>query len=551
MEELGAPATDRQESNKHEDRDEEERGALQRLLTSSSAKAIRSVTDVGNMGRRFRPPTGREALKCLRGNLLTLLTVLGVLSGIALGFILRRSRDDPWTQREQIYVKFIGDIFLRMLKALILPLIISSLISAIGSLDISLSGKIGARAIAYYMVTTVCAVILGIILVVAIHPGKEENKDKDFMENAESRNVTTADTLMDLVRNMFPPNLVQATMYQYQTVLIVPNYSAEDLAENKTLPLHEWKMRFKFEEGTNIMGLVVFSTVLGVCLGKMGRSGKPLLDFFRSLSEAMMIITNWVVWFSPIGVCFLVAAQILEATDIDEILNNLGWYFITVLLGLFLHGFILLPFIYGVMTRQLPFKFIMNMTQALFTAFGTASSSATLPITIDCLETKNGVDPRVSRFVLPIGATINMDGTALYEAVAAIFIAQVRGLPLSLGNIVAISITATAASIGAAGIPQAGLVTMVMVLNTVGLPAEYVSYIIPVDWLLDRFRTTINVLGDSLGAGLVDYISKAELQNMPVPASLELERVEHEKLNKQDKAGTSFDPDLEWHTTPM
>ena len=153
------------------------------------------------MGKRFRPPTGRDAAKCLKSNLLTLLTVTGVLSGIALGFILRASRDTPWSQREQIYVKFVGDIFLRMLKALILPLIVSSLISAIGSLDLSLSGKIGARAITYYMVTTVCAVVLGIILVVAIHPGKEDRKGiMDDTDKKESRNVTTADTLMDLIR---------------------------------------------------------------------------------------------------------------------------------------------------------------------------------------------------------------------------------------------------------------------------------------------------------------------------------------------------------------
>ena len=148
------------------------------------------------------------------------------------------------------------------------------------------------------------------------------------------------------------------------------------------------------------------------------------------------------------------------------------------------------------------------------TAWGTASSSATLPVTINCLEEKNGVDPRISRFVLPIGATINMDGTALYEAVAAIFIAQMVGTPLNIGQIVAISITATAASIGAAGIPQAGLVTMVMVLDTVGLPSHLVSMILSVDWLLDRFRTAINVLGDSIGAGIVSHLSSEELRKI-------------------------------------
>merc|ERR1712066_759005 len=195
-------------------------------------------------------------------------------------------------------------------------------------------------------------------------------------------------------------------------------------------------------------------------------------------------------------------------------MGQLGLYFMTVLIGLFVHGFVVLPIIYSVTTRKLPFRFIANMTNAFTTAFGTASSSATLPVTISLLEEKNQVDPRVCRFVLPIGATINMDGTALYEAVAAIFISQVNGMSLSIGQIIAISITATAASIGAAGIPQAGLVTMVMVLEAVGLPPDDITIILAVDWLLDRFRTTINVVGDSIGAGIVNHLSKGELEEM-------------------------------------
>merc|ERR1712098_373306 len=168
----------------------------------------------------------------------------------------------------------------------------------------------------------------------------------------------------------------------------------------------------------------------------------------------------------------------------------------------------------GVICRKLPFRYIKNMLAALTTAWGTASSSATLPVTMNCLEEKNGIDPRISRFVLPIGATINMDGTALYEAVAALFIARMYGVTASLPEILAISITATATSIGAAGIPQAGLVTMVMVLETVGLPSQAVSIIMSVDWLLDRFRTTINVLGDSLGAGIVSHLSEEEMAKL-------------------------------------
>ena len=184
------------------------------------------------------------------------------------------------------------------------------------------------------------------------------------------------------------------------------------------------------------------------------------------------------------------------------------------IIGLCIHGFLVLPALFTLATRSLPFKFLANMTSAFTTAFGTGSSSATLPVTIGLLENRNKVDPRVCRFILPIGATINMDGTALYEAVAAIFIAQVNNLNLSLGQICAVSITATAASIGAAGIPQAGLVTMVMVLETVGLPPDDITIILAVDWLLDRFRTTINVVGDSVGAGIVNHLSKGELDAM-------------------------------------
>jgi len=408
-----------------------------------------------------------------------------------------------------MYVTYIGKLFLRMLKALILPLIIPSLVAAVGSLDMSISGKVGSRAVGYYMATTVMAVILGIILVSAIHPGAKETKETEVERVGESRNVTAVDTLLDLARNLFPPNLVQACTQQYRTVL---TYPPEKTDERDPENLYTWKIGGEYVNSMNILGLVFFSVFLGITLAVMEEKGKPLMEFFICLSEAMMTITTWVIYMAPIGVFFLIGGQILEMDDFNVVAGQLGKYFMTVLLGLFLHGFIVLPIIFAVTCRKLPFRFIANMTNAFTTAFGTASSSATLPVTMNLLEEKNGVDQRISRFVLPIGATINMDGTALYEAVAAIFISQVNGMALSIGQVIAISITATAASIGAAGIPQAGLVTMVMVLDTVGLPAEDVTLILAVDWLLDRFRTAINVLGDSIGAGIVYELSKADLE---------------------------------------
>jgi len=449
----------------------------------------------------------KSVKKVLVSNALTLATLGGVLVGIVLGVCLR-TREDPYSKREAMYVKFVGTLFLSMLKCIIIPLIIPSLIVAVGSLDLKISGKVGARGVLYYMSTTIIAVILGIILVTTIQPGKGATPVKG---NEIERNITTEDTLMDLVRNIFPPNIIQACTKQVTTDLMyLPTYTIN----NETLDKRDWAFKTSMKDNTNILGLVVFSLVFGVAIAAVGEEGEAILKFFSSLVSVMMKVTGWVINLAPVGVLFLVAGSVIEMEDPAKTFESLGWYFATVILGLSIHGLLILPLIYGVMTRSLPFKFIGNMSNALATAFGTASSSATLPVTIDALENNNKIDPRITRFILPIGATINMDGTALYEAVAAIFIAQVRGITLDAGKVIAISITATAASIGAAGIPQAGLVTMVMVLQTVGLPSSDVALILAVDWLLDRFRTAINVLGDAIGAGIVYHLSKNELSTM-------------------------------------
>lgn len=304
---------------------------------------------------------------------------------------------------------------------------------------------------------------------------------------------------------------MQATLQQYQTVLVPPALKED----NFTKDISEWKITGQYSDGMNIMGLVVASIVFGIAISSARNQTRNLLLVFNELSQTMMRVTGWVIWLSPIGVFFLVLSKLMEMDNILGVFAKLGLYFLTVAGGILFHGFVILPTIFFFVTRKNPVKFVGNMAQAIATAFGTSSSSATLPVTIQCLEQNNNVDSRVARFVLPIGATINMDGTALYEAVAAIFIAQLRGISLSLTNIIAVSITATAASIGAAGIPQAGLVTLVMVLDTVGLPAEDVSLVIAVDWMLDRVRTVVNVLGDAFGAAVVEHFSKAELKAFP------------------------------------
>ncbi|KAL0966515.1 hypothetical protein UPYG_G00296200 [Umbra pygmaea] len=356
-----------------------------------------------------------------------------------------------------------------------------------------------------------------------------------------------ADALLDLIRNMFPANLVQATFQQYRTQTIPilkapPATVAAALMESTTRRVYIYGVQddngtdiqnFSLDltpppdiqmrtlpgtsEGMNVLGIVIFSATMGIMLGRMGPNGSALVNFCQSLNEAVLKIVAIVIWYFPFGIVFLVAGKILEMDDPSAMGKKLGFYAITVVMGLILHGLFILPAMYFFITKKSPIVYIRGILQALLISLATSSShiinednSATLPITFKCLLENNHIDRRIIRFVLPVGATINMDGTALYEAVAAIFIAQVNNYELDFGQIITISITATAASIGAAGIPQAGLVTMVIVLTSVGLPTDDITLIIAVDWALDRFRTMVNVMGDALATGIMAHICRKD-----------------------------------------
>ncbi|XP_019386999.1 PREDICTED: excitatory amino acid transporter 5 [Crocodylus porosus] len=466
---------------------------------------------------------------CKRNGLL-ILSVLSVIVGCLLGFFLRTRR---LSQQEISYFQFPGELLMRMLKMLILPLVVSSLMSGLAALDAKTSSRLGIITVTYYLWTTFVAVIVGIIMVSIIHPGGAAQKQNT--EESGKPIMSSADALLDLIRNMFPANLVEATFKQYRTKNIPIIKSNKAASESTTHHIIIYGVQdengsniqnfalditpppeviYKSEPGTsdgmNVLGIVIFSATMGIMLGRMGNSGIPLVSFCQCLNESVMKIVAVAVWYFPFGIVFLIAGKILEMDDPTAIGKKLGFYAITVVCGLVVHGLFILPMMYFFITKKNPIVFIRGILQALLIALATSSSSATLPITFKCLLENNHVDRRIARFVLPVGATINMDGTALYEAVAAIFIAQVNNYELDFGQIITISITATAASIGAAGIPQAGLVTMVIVLTSVGLPTDDITLIIAVDWALDRFRTMINVLGDALAAGIMAHVCRKE-----------------------------------------
>ncbi|XP_041093674.1 excitatory amino acid transporter 2-like [Polyodon spathula] len=490
-------------------------------MTNQAAVCVSdSVTDLPK-------PCWTKRCGWLQRNLLLYLTILGVILGSVLGSLLRLS--PSLSPSSLMLLSFPGDILMRMLKMVILPLITSSLITGLAGLDAQSSGRMGSRAMVYYLSTTVIAAVLGVILVLSIHPGNPALK-KQVSAAPRNQEVSSVDAFLDLIRNLFPENLVQACFQQVRTLTAKIPPPARESDYNKPPDFSQKTLEYKW--GTNVLGLIGFFIVFGISIGKMGERAHLMAEFFNILNEIIMQMVTKIMWYSPVGIASLICGKIAAIQDLEVVARQLGMYMVTVTVGLVIHGGIILPLIFFSVTRRNPFHFYAGIFQAWITALGTASSAGTLPVTFRCLEENLLIDKRVTRFVLPIGATINMDGTALYEAVAAIFIAQMNDITLDGGQIITVSLTATLASVGAASIPSAGLVTMLLILTAVGLPTQDISLLIAVDWLLDRMRTSINVVGDSFGAGIVDYLSRDELALIDAQRC-ELEQLDTLKLQRQ------------------
>uniref|UniRef100_A0A8C6KWJ6 Amino acid transporter n=1 Tax=Nothobranchius furzeri TaxID=105023 RepID=A0A8C6KWJ6_NOTFU len=478
----------------------EEPQSSQNVSEMESGEAVQAV------GTGYSEPSGEATSIMKRSKIwdftkkhaFVILTMIGVGIGLGLGFVLRHLNMSP---REIQYLTFPGELLLRILQMLVLPLIISSLISGMANTDPRAYGKIGFRAFAYYMVTTVVAVFTGIVVAVLIQPGKSSKHTLET-SSGEAEPLKSLDAFLDLIRNMLPLNLVEACFRKYITV-----YSSNDSSGIKLNASAD-----RTADGINVLGLLVYSIAFGLILSSMGPQGEPLKDFFDCLNKAVMRLVSIVIWYSPVGIIFLLAGQVVKMANTLDIGREIAMYVLCVITGMAVHSFLTLPLIYFIVTRKNPIRFFRGILQALVTAFGTSSSSATLPVTVYCMEKNHNMDRRVTRLMLPIGATVNMDGSALYEAIAAFFIAQRHNIDLSAGQIIVLSCVATAASIGAAGIPSAGLVTVVIVLSAVGLPTEDISLVLIFDWFLDRLRTVANVLGDCIGVGVVQHLSRHELE---------------------------------------
>jgi Na+/H+-dicarboxylate symporter len=409
-----------------------------------------------------------------------------IIIGLALGLIYGIvAASNGWEVFTTNWVAPFGTIFMNLLKLIAVPLVLSSLITGVASLsDLKKLSRIGGKTIGIYVGTTAVAVTIGLISVNMLKPGdKVPDQMKEKLQQTYEEDASSRTGSAQKVKGRGPLQPI---------VDIVPSNFFSSASSNR-----------------NMLQVVFVAIFVGIGLIQIPKDkGKPVLDFFEGLNEVVIKLVDFIMLMAPVGVFALIAQTINKVAgdnlaQVLELLGALGYYMIAVILGLIVHAIITYTGLLKLLTKMPLKTFFTGIAPAQLLAFSTSSSGATLPVTMECCEEELGVSEEVSSFVLPLGATINMDGTALYQAVAAVFIAQTLGMDLGIGAQLTIILTAVLASIGTAAVPGAGIIMLVIILEAVGVPTAGIALILGVDRILDMMRTVINVTGDASVAVIV------------------------------------------------
>jgi len=408
--------------------------------------------------------------------------IIGLTLGLVYGII---AASNGWGSFTSDWIAPFGTVFMSLLKLIAVPLVLSSLITGVASLsDLNELSRIGGKTIAIYVGTTAVAVTIGLISVNVLQPGdKVPDQMKEKLQQTYEEDATSRAENAQKIKDRGPLQPI---------VEMVPSNFFSSASSNR-----------------NMLQVVFVAIFVGIGLIQIPKDkGKPVLDFFEGLNDVVIKLVDLIMLMAPIGVFALIAQTINKIAGDDlsqilELLGALGYYMIAVILGLIIHAGITYTGLLKFMSKMPLKTFYKGIAPAQLLAFSTSSSGATLPVTMDCCEEELGVSEEVSSFVLPLGATINMDGTALYQAVAAVFIAQTLGMGLGIGAQLTIILTAVLASIGTAAVPGAGIIMLVIILEAVNVPSAGIALILGVDRILDMMRTVVNVTGDASIAVIV------------------------------------------------
>lgn len=440
--------------------------------------------------------------------------IIGLVLGVAYAFV---SSWLGWNDFTITWIDPFGTIFIRLLKLIAVPLVLFSIIGGIAGLsDVTKLGRLGLKTIVLYMTTTVIAVGFGLLLVNTLKPGKQID-DAQRLKNRISYELWATGAGIDIKDGRSfatdPANASLVAEMQQDSTLIAQAQKAARQLETAEKRQEQSPLQFLVDivpenvamsiaDNSLMLQVIFFAVFFGICVVLIpNEKGKPVIDFIQSINEVFLKMVELIMRVAPYFVFALLAGVIAKMAntpaEVLEIFKGLGSYTLTLLGGLLFMIFIFYPLVIAVFVKGISYRqFLKNISPAQFLAFSTSSSAATLPVTMECMEENMGVSKNVTSFVLPIGATVNMDGTSMLQGVAVVFMAQLHMIDLSLVQQLTIVFTATLASIGAAAVPSAGLVMMIIVLQSVGLNPAWVAIIFPVDRILDMFRTVVNVTGD-------------------------------------------------------
>lgn len=459
-------------------------------------------------------------MKYLKENAVLLLTLVGVVFGFAIGFGVRELKPSA---DALMWIGMPGELFLRMLNLMVVPLVIGSVISGTASLDPKSNGKISLVAFTWITCTNTLACILALILAVTIKPG-EGSGGSDSEERASP--FETQDIFADLFRNIVPNNIVEVAFKKAQTQYSSNTVNVARNLTNGTTIIEAVTTTSKSNakaDSVNVLGMIFVASILGIAAHRLGKKAEIFVQFFSAATEIVILVLRRFFWTSPVGVASLIAKSIAGIDDVADSFSKLGMFVVVVVVGIVIFQLGVLSLLLFAFTRRNPFKFHLSILRPYFIGFAATSTAVALPEMLYCCEVKNKIDSRVTRFTVPFSVTLSANGSAVFIVSAAIFIAQYIGHPLAAGDVVVIGILSAVSAMALPSVPSSSIVTLVIILAAVNIPSGQIALLFAVEWFLDRIRTGTNVVSHCYCAAVTYQIAKNDLERRDKEEALQSE----------------------------
>ncbi|XP_048781372.2 excitatory amino acid transporter-like [Ostrea edulis] len=444
--------------------------------------------------------------------------IVSVLVGVAVGFAFGFGLRDLEPSADAItWIGIPGEIYMRLLKMTILPLVVSTIITGTASMDPRSNGRISALSFGYIVITNTIGAVIAIVVFLIIQPGKDVTISGSEYGGTVQTDIETSDMFADMVRNLFPDNLVTACFQKTQTKYSRDIRIVMVNGTNSSIPVIHKSV--SSTSGLNILGLIIACTLFGITASKLGKRAEAFTDFFETISVIVIHLLNWIIWITPVGVASLIAAALLNASDIVNVFSSLGMFVLAHSLGIVFHQLVLIPITYFIVTRKNPFYFLGFCLRPWLTVFGPPSTAIGIPEMLKTLDEKLHVDTRISNFLVPVGATLERLGSCIFICLSAMFLVQLEGISLGATKILFIGLLSAVGSLAVPSVPSASIVSVLVVLSSLDVQVNNIGLLMALEWYNDRIRTTSNTMTIIIGAVVIERLCRSSLKSAedPIP----------------------------------